>query len=365
MIYKINTKRTLLLCAIAMCCMVMIIQVLPMFVPTAHAATCESGVEGCSGKGAKHAAHKETIDAFDGKTYDAAKKEVRDNSGAFGAFAFEAAASAYGVNPHTSLKYIAVEIYQVSNLNGGWLANAFEHKSNVTFLTITASLYNAMYPTGIMLIMLFFLIEILDEVQTDHFSVEHLIKKLITLAVSILVLSQGTTILHYILELGDALAAEMSWKSTSVSGTDDLSALYDDLTSTSSGIISSIVACITALGVFLKSIPGYLMSLVCYLIAYLLSFSRFLELLIRFAFAPIGMAQLVSGGSKGAGMRYIKKFASVCIQGAVCVLALNVSPMLVELVNGLSGIVAFAVVPLTTIGFLVKAGRVADDICGV
>lgn len=363
MIYKINAKRTLLLCAIAMCCMVMIIQVLPMFVPAAHAEeTCN--VEGCSGNGAKHAAHSVPIDAFHKQTFDAAKQKVRANSGAFGEFALEFAASAYGVNPYTSLKYIAVEIYQVSNLNGGWSANVFD-KSGVTFLTITESLYNAMYPTGIMLIMLFFLIEILDEVQTDHFSVEHLIKKLITLAVSILVLSQGTTILHYVLELGDALAAEISWAATGTSGTDDLMALYDDLTATSSGIISSIVACITALAVIIKSLPGYLLNLVCYLIAYLLSFSRFLELLIRFAFAPIGMAQLVSGGSKGAGMRYIKKFASVCIQGAVCVLALNVSPMLVELVNGLSGIVAFAVVPLTTIGFLVKAGRVADDICGV
>ncbi len=355
-------KRILIVCVAMLCLFMTLLQLFPMFAPTAYAASCTKKVNGktCTGTGPDHIAHSQVIDAI-GCTYDQALANVRKKTGGIGETAFEWAATAYNANPHLSLTYVAKEIYMVTNLKGKFTIGG----SPVGIVSAAKTLYNAMYPTGVMLIMLFFLIELLDEVQADSFTVEHLIKKLITLAVSILVLSQGPTILEYIVELGDAITSEIAGAAQGASWSAELVKIYQDLTADSDGIISSILAFVTAVGVIFKSIPGYLLSLVCYLVAYLISFSRFIELLVRFAFAPIGMAQLVSGGSKSAGMRYIKKFASVCLQGAVCVLTLAAIPIVQTFLNEASSILGMFIVPITAIGFLMKAGRVADDICGV
>lgn len=288
------------------------------------------------------------------------EKNIRAKSGALGVFGWGVATTAAGCNPHFSLSRIAVEVYRIANLKGK-LPDA---SSDFSLIKAGQQMYDVMKLAGLMLIILYFLIEILDEVQADHFTVEHLIKKLITLAVAILVLEEGGKLFGYIIELGDAFLDDAALASISTTP-DNITELYNELTKDEGGFLSSILKMITSLGVILEGLIGYLLGLVALLVGYFVSFSRFIEILVRFAFAPIGMAQLVSGGAKGAGMRYIKKFASAVLQGAVCVMTFGAATTINYLLPTGSAILGQIIVPITVIGFLMKSKTIADDIVGV
>ena len=277
--------------------------------------------------------------------------------------AYDVATTAEGCNPHFNFANLAKTIYSIQGFSGTFKVGTFLGK-DYTLIKAGVSMYEYMKVIGIALIFLFFLIDLLDEVQADSFTIEHLIKKLITLTVAIVVLNMGGTIFDYICQFSDALLDDVATATSGGNGGHNTIA-ETIMKSGGDGIFSSLLLVLGAIGIMLKNIVGYLLFLVAFIIAYLISFSRFIELLVRFVFAPIGMAQLVSGGAKGPGMRYIKKFASCALQGAVCVAAFGAADIVKNQASGLNGIFAQILVPITLIGFLMKTGRIADDVVGV
>jgi hypothetical protein len=272
--------------------------------------------------------------------------------------AFSIACAAQGVHPTMSIAAIGTHIFSVLNLKdaGG--------KQNI--ISIGTDVYNTLAVVGLLLVILYFIIDLLDEMQADHFTVDHLIKKLITMAVAILVISQGAEIFEIIIRLCESIMndVEDAFRGAAVNNVSSLQAAYEHMIY-SDGFFAFVEAMGYALGLILDNIVAYILSYVALLFAYLTAFSRFLEIMIRFAMAPIGLAPLVSGGAKGSGMRYLKKFASVCIQGAVCVAALASATVLSSMLTGLSAVIGQVLIPLTLIGFMSKTQGIADDIVGV
>lgn len=70
----------------------------------------------------------------------------------------------------------------------------------------------------------------------------------------------------------------------------------------------------------ISSVVPLLASLAITIVMYVVAFSRSIEIGIRGAFLPIGLALMSEDGMKGAGMRYLKKFLAVCCQGIVIAL---------------------------------------------
>lgn len=304
-----------------------------------------------------------TADAWYNKPYNQLNYEqrlanVEEKAGKFAGFAFSVVCISEGIHPDFSWANISKDIFKTGRFEFKLLGRT------VNFATMGKGIYDSMKVVGIALIFLYFLIEILDEVQADHFSIEHLIKKLITLTVAMLVLNQGGTLFSYIIELSDPLIDLVSDSIVANASAPISQLAYTAFTETKEGIFSSILVLITAIGYMSSQLIPALFTLVAVIIAYLVGYSRYFEIMLRFAFAPIGLAQLVSGGAKGAGMRYIKKFASAVIQGAVCVAVFGVIPILSSSAD-LGAIIGKIIVPLTAIGVLMKAPRIADDICGV
>lgn len=305
----------------------------------------------------------EEIDAEDLAEWKNYRNLIYDKLGGFGGVCWDVASTAAGCNPNFNLATIAGEIYKISNYSGKWTLGGLS--SEYSLIGAGKQMYDYMKVVGICLIFLYFLIDLLDEVQADSFTIEHLIKKLLTLTIAIVVLTIGGEIFDYICQLGDALIQDA--KGAVSNGADgEMRTLYESIIGVDDGgFFSNLLACITMLGIIAENLIPYILTFVVYLIAYLVSFSRFIEILVRFAFAPIGMAQLVSGGAKGPGMRYIKKFASCVLQGAVCTLSFGTVSIIQSTSNELNAFFASILVPITLIGFLMKAGRIADDICGV
>ena len=302
-------------------------------------------------------------DGCEGTTWLSYREDIEDDVGGIGPAAFDVATIACNCNPHFNFSTIAGTIYKFSSYNGKWLG---DKSADTSLIAAGAAMYQVMEVVGLCLIFLFFLIDLLDEVQADSFTIEHLIKKLLTLTVAIIVMQMGEEIFSLICEMGDTLIDDAA-KAVGDGNVGALTRIYDTLMDLAEedGLFSSIIAFLGCLAMLVEQIVPYILMLVALIIAYLVGFSRFIEILTRFAFAPIGIAQLVSGGAKGPGMRYIKKFASVVIQGAVAVLAFGTVTIISNAAAGINAILASILVPITLIGFLMKIGRVADDIMGV
>lgn len=286
-----------------------------------------------------------------------------DGVGGFVASCWDFATIAGNCNPHFNFADIVKHVYKFASYDG---ISIIGTGSGAGLIDAGKAMYEAMSVIGICLIFLFFLIDILDEVQADSFTIEHLIKKLLTLTVAIIIVDMGADIFDYICQMGDALIEDAA-DATKVGNEGALNKIYDVLKAAGNkdGLLSSVLAVVACVGVLVEHAVPYVLMLVAVVIAYLVGFGRFIDVLVRFAFAPIGLAQLVSGGAKGPGMRYIKKFASAVFQGAVCVLAFGTVTIITSAASGLNSILSMILVPITLIGFLMKAGRIADDICGV
>ena len=289
------------------------------------------------------------------------RNEIDSKIGGFAAGCWDVATTAGNCNPHFNFSKIAGTIYKFSTYNGKWT-----EVGGANLIDAGKAMYESMCVIGICLVFLFFLIDLLDEVQADNFTIEHLIKKLLTLTVAIIILDMGGDLFDLICQMGDALINDAS-KASAAGNSIKLTSLYDQIMDVKddSGFLSNIIAALSCIGILLENLVPYILMLVALIIAYLVGFSRFIEILVRFAFAPIGMAQLVSGGAKGPGMRYIKKFASVVMQGAVCVLAFGTVTIISNAASGINAVLAMLLVPITLIGFLLKVPRVTDDIMGV
>lgn len=301
-------------------------------------------------------------------TWNQIKDDLSDKSSFLGV-AWTVATTAAGSNPDFNLTKIAEPIFKLPS--GSWISKgagmASSGEYHNPFINAAAAMYNTMKVVGMALVILFFLIELLDEVQADNFNYEHLIKKLITLAVGLLVVANGADIFAAITNWGNSML-DVACEAVSAGNAtlEDTKIIYETLNSAGGdGIFSGLLAVLEALAIICDNILPFLLFCVAFIIAYIVSFSRFIEILVRFAFAPIGLAPIVSGGAKSSGMRYAKKFAAVCLQGAVCIVAIGASQMVITMQSEVGSIFAKVLVPLTLIGFLLKTGRIADDICGV
>jgi hypothetical protein len=304
-------------------------------------------------------AHAEILDPVD---YEAQLHNIREGAaGDIGAAAYNFVAIATGVHPTLSVGGIVSSLVRVDQDQV-----AYQGGGRGSIVDLAKSVYEVLKIVGVLLMLLYLLIDVLDEVQTDHFTVEHLIKKLISFAVALLVLQYGADILANIVYFGNELADDVNvaW-ATGNTLTGQMGALYASLVQTDLGIFETIGVLMQCLGVIADNIVGYLLSFLSVLFVWLTCFSRFIEILIRFSLAPIGMAPLVSGGAKGAGMRYIKKFASVVIQGAVIVTAVRAAAAISSYSSGVNAVIMPILMPLTLIGFLSKVPAIADDVVGV
>ena len=152
----------------------------------------------------------------------------------------------------------------------------------------------------------------------------------------------------------------------SVPMSDRLLQLYKDLLK--GGTISDVILLVTTI---LEYGLTYLAQLVCILIIYFMSITRLIEIVVRYAFAPIAIAPIAGDGLRSTSIRYFKQFASVCLQGVVIIFVIMMTSQLRGMMaSGKASAVVYDVIgslimPIITIGTLSKCKKWSDDIMGV
>lgn len=141
--------------------------------------------------------------------------------------------------------------------------------------------------------------------------------------------------------------------------------------------VDSLTEAVDDLGT-LEAIPTMLIALIVYLVTLIAVFfskiiiaTRFIEIFVYFAIAPIPIATFPSGEMSQIGKSFLKSFAAVCIQGTLIFLVLSFYPYLFSnailsmsgsdsVLSALFGILSYSIVLIIAI---LATGKWAKAIC--
>lgn len=232
-------------------------------------------------------------------------------------------------------------------------------------------LYDALKTTGFLFVILYFLIDLMDKTTHDNFNVEHFIRQIIKLLVAIIIINNGMKLLVYAFQLSSAFinsvtsaqgqATISSNQNATSYATAKLQEMANNLKNTSLG------AYIAAIGYRCTLLIPWLGIKIAQVIILYMCWSRFIEIGLRAAFAPIGMADMFSNGLHGSGFRYFKKLCAVVLQG-MFILAVV---LIVQQINAAfayqEGLEFFSrfVLLFAEIGLIKKSQSLANDLLGV
>lgn len=240
------------------------------------------------------------------------------------------------------------------------------------------------------LVILFFLIELLNEAQKDFVTFERLTVMLLRLlAVTVLIMNlemivNGLEELSVLIFKAVKDLAENSSNSFEIFGENAATGYrYSEVEKDMKDALGK-AGIKQALMVVLQLLIPWLISRLCYVVAYVIAVGRSIELIVRAIFSPIGVANLFEDGTCSSGFRYLKKFAACALQlGAIAVILYAANALCNSLISSLSdgymtitkdnildvlgstALWSMSAIQLAVIGITLKAQSICNDILGV
>lgn len=240
------------------------------------------------------------------------------------------------------------------------------------------------------LVILFFLIELLNEVQKDFVTFERLtVMMLRLLAVTVLIMNlemivNGLEELSVLIFNAVKDLAGSSSNSFEIFGESAATGYrYSEVEKEMKDALGK-AGIKQALMVVLQLLIPWLISRLCYVVAYVIAVGRSIELIVRAIFSPIGVANLFEDGTRSSGFRYLKKFAACALQlGAIAVILYASNALCNSLIGSLSdgymtitkdnlldvlgssALWSMSAIQLAVIGITLKAQSICNDILGV
>lgn len=240
------------------------------------------------------------------------------------------------------------------------------------------------------LVILFFLIELLNEAQKDFVTFERLTVMLLRLlAVTVLIMNlemivNGLEELSVLIFNAVKDLTGSSSNSFEIFGESAATGYrYSEVEKEMKDALGK-AGIKQALMVVLQLLIPWLISRLCYVVAYVIAVGRSIELIVRAIFSPIGVANLFEDGTRSSGFRYLKKFAACALQlGAIAVILYASNALCNSLIGSLSdgymtitkdnlldvlgssALWSMSAIQLAVIGITLKAQSICNDILGV
>ena len=197
---------------------------------------------------------------------------------------------------------------------------------------ITEATGELMIPIASVFVCIYFLMDLMDKLTSERFNAEVLIKMLMKLLAAVAIVSNASEWAIKIMTFG----ADFSLAVIGQIGNDvsfNLGQFVDDL-----GFWQSI-------GMYGLMLFPWIVSSILKIALYMICYGRTIEMGVRSAFAPIGCADLMTGGANSNGMRYLKGLFAIALQGAIMIGVVFVGSKIIELTimntKGLTNVVAF------------------------
>lgn len=222
-----------------------------------------------------------------------------------------------------------------------------------------------MIPIASVFVCIYFMIEVIDKLTSERFNAEVFIKMLMKLVFSVIIISNASAWAIKIMNFGTdfALAVVGEFKAETVVKLKDT--FYDSL---------NIFNILNQLGMIITLLLPFIAAFIIKIAVYFICYGRTIEMGVRSAFAPIGCADLMTGGANSNGVRYLKSLFAVALQGAVMIgvvfISSNVIASELSSINFITGIVFlpflmkyFGIVS-AMVGLLGASKSIAKEIIG-
>lgn len=231
---------------------------------------------------------------------------------------------------------------------------------------------------GIAIALTFFLLALLELSTQERLTMEYFIKFFSKLAISLFFILNCRAITLACIDIGAGLANIINGRNSDglMSADADMrQAIYDSMKTSLAGVKWIVMVLESGITIIVMS----LVSLILYVVVYIVGFTRILELYIRATFMPVAMGLLSDDGWRGAGGRYIRKFLAISSQGAVlcCIGILSNkamqacgTQMFVNIAGAnaqgsvLGGLVVMLGLAFATVSLMFKSMSIINDVFG-
>ena len=221
-----------------------------------------------------------------------------------------------------SLQGLGADMVQVSGAGDSAISQMTR-----TVVDLATNMQDALAGVAIAICVAFFIISMLELAMSERMTIELWVKYWAKLVVGVAAVYFCGEITGKIYEFGIALGELVA---VSAGSSADMTATMENVgtwyATAGEGGLNWLMAFVEY---HLMMAPIKLILLVLKGVIYVVGFSRVIELGVRTAFMPIGMALLSDDGWKGAGGHYIKKYISICAQCAVMVMIGNIASWLI------------------------------------
>lgn len=213
--------------------------------------------------------------------------------------------------------------------------------------------YEAMQTIGFLIVILYFILEILDLTTKENFNLEQLLRMTIKLFIAILLITNGLDILKALINLSDGLISTLTWQQGSGLTAKNLYYQVQPL-SDFDAIFFPLTHLFDCIGLGLPAI------IICFIVH-----GRVIEVCVRAVFAPLAIANIYEGGLNSSGMKYLKKFLALCLHGVFILACIIFKQELQRHAGVLAAPLAVLIIELCGIAAIIKSKKWAENLLGV
>lgn len=228
------------------------------------------------------------------------------------------------------------------------LANSFQN-----MWTALKTPYDTIALPGKILLIIYVMIEAIQQTSIKTISIEDVMKMIMKCAIGIIVIENGYMVLSLIIDLG--------------------SGLFDTIYSASVQSSAGINVCnfetaieyspVEAIGSMLSNLIPWLIIQFAKVVVFVAAWSRILEIGARTVMAPLGMADIITEGQHGNGMRYLRKYFACALQGAVIMASTKVYGATVSVLP--INLITHCALTVVLIVIMFRSRDYAEQIAGV
>lgn len=184
-------------------------------------------------------------------------------------------------------------------------------------LDAVQTLYNVIMPIGVMVMFVYFLVNLEKSCTDESFTWEKLWYQFAMLLAAKFIMEHGFEILQLLFNIGLAITAKINnaISSTNPEVTFDAAKMIEDFKAEwgFNGMLSflstAFLFCFLLLPWLMSWLMGLFVNLICY--------SRVIEIYVRAVMAPIALSDFYHSGFQSTGWKFLKGFFAIALQGAL------------------------------------------------
>ena len=179
------------------------------------------------------------------------------------------------------------------------------------------SVANIVLPIAAVMLCMHLLLEMMDKMTSDSFNAEQFVKLLMKFVFGQIIISNATDWSLIFMSIGSKFMVDIqSGLITTTIGANGMKEAVEKM---------SFGQQISAMAILLLPL---LVSFLLRIAVYFMSYSRLIEMTLRAVMAPLGCADVVSGGVHSSGIRYLKRMLGISLQGALMLAVISVASAL-------------------------------------